>query len=187
MLKLDFSSFPILNTSRLVLRCISAEDVQAVHQLRCDQAVNVMVGRQAPDSLSQTMDFINRIEAMVEKKDCLYWVMASRNGNGLIGTICCWNFDIENEVVEIGYEMLPEFRGQGLMKEALKKVIDYTFTELHANLITAFPSRDNVKSVALLKALNFQLADSSYNNKHTNIANMVTYVLKSDHDSKETV
>ncbi len=178
MLTVGFSEFPKLITERIILRRICAQDLESIHQLRCDQAVNIMVGRETPTNLSQTLGFITKIETMVEKRECLYWVIAFKEGNSLIGTICCWNFDVQNEIVEIGYEMLPEFRGRGLMKEALNKVIDYTFEELNAKLITAFPSVVNENSVALLKALNFQLENKSYNNKHTNVADTVTYVLK---------
>lgn len=115
---------------------------------------------------------------MVERKESLYWVITLKEENSLIGTICCWNFDVQNEIVEIGYEMLPEFRGRGLMKEALKKVIEYTFDGLNAKLITAFPSGVNDRSVGLLEALGFQLEDKCYNNKHTNVTDMVTYTLK---------
>jgi len=178
MLTLNFSDFPKLTTERVLLRRICAEDLESIHQLRSDQAVNIMIGRETPVNLSQSSEFIIKIEDLVEKRECLYWVLATKEENSLIGTICCWNFDVQNEIVEIGYEMLPEFRGRGLMKEALNKVIEYTFEGLNAKLITAFPSGVNENSVAILKALNFQLEDKSYNNKHTNVADMVTYVLK---------
>ncbi|WP_316819309.1 GNAT family N-acetyltransferase [Pedobacter nyackensis] len=178
MLKLDFSAVPHLTTERLLLRSIDAQDLKAIHQLRSDEAVNIMVGRETPTALSQSREFITKIGDLVENRECLYWVLAFKEENSLIGTISCWNFDIENEIVEIGYEMLPEFRGKGLMKEALKKVIEYTFQRLNAKLITAFPSGVNANSVGLLKALNFQFSNNPYNNKHTNVADIVSYILK---------
>lgn len=59
--------------------------------------------------------------------------------------------------------MLPEFRGKGLMRGALKKVIDYAFKGVNVKLITAFPSDVNDSSVGLLEALNFRLEDKIYN------------------------
>jgi ribosomal-protein-alanine N-acetyltransferase len=178
MLTLNFSEFPKLTTQRVLLRGICAQDLESIHRLRCDEAVNIMVGRETPTNLSQSREFIAKIENLVERKESLYWVIALKEENSLIGTICCWNFDVQNEIVEIGYEMLPEFRGRGLMKEALKKVIEYTFDGLNAKLITAFPSGVNDRSVGLLEALGFQIEDKSYNNKHTNVTDMVTYTLK---------
>lgn len=178
MLNLNFSEFPKLTTERVILRRIGAQDLESIHKLRCDRAVNVMVGRETPTNLSQTQEFITKIENMIEKRESLYWVITFKEENSLIGTICCWNFDIQNEIVEIGYEMLPEFRGRGLMKEALNSVIDYIFEELNAKLITAFPSGVNENSVALLKGLNFQLEDKFYHNQHTDVADIVSFVLK---------
>ncbi|MFA4868858.1 MAG: GNAT family N-acetyltransferase [Pedobacter sp.] len=180
MLTLNFSAVPYLMTDRLILRTLGVPDLEAIHKLRSDHAVNVMVGRETPMQLSQSREFIRKIEGLVENRECLYWVIAFKEEHSLIGTICCWSFDIENEIVEIGYEMLPEYRGMGLMKEAVKKVIDYTFQNLNAKLLTAFPSGVNSDSVGLLKALNFQLSDDFYNNKHTNVADMVCYALKKD-------
>lgn len=178
MLNLNFSEFPQLTTDRLLLRNTIAQDLASLHQLRSDQDVNILVGRETPTTLSQTEAFIVRIQGLIEKKESLYWVLSLKGQDRLIGTACCWNFDVQNEVVEIGYEMLPEFQGRGLMKEALQKLIAYTFDVLNAQLITAFPSGVNVKSIALLKSLNFQLEDQSYSNSHTDIADLVTYVLK---------
>jgi ribosomal-protein-alanine N-acetyltransferase len=178
MLQLDFSGVPHLTTDRLLMRSISVQDLEALHQLRLNEEVNVMVGRVTPTDLSQTLQYIDKIEDLVEKKECLYWVLTLKEQNELIGIVCCWNFDVQNEIVEIGYEMLTEFQGRGLMKEALKRIINYSFSDLKARLITAFPSIVNVSSVALLTALNFQLADKPHSNIHTNVAGMVTYVLK---------
>jgi ribosomal-protein-alanine N-acetyltransferase len=95
-----------------------------------------------------------------------------------MGTVCLWNFDPENEIVEIGYEMLPEFQGRGIMSEAIKAVTAYTFEEIKAKIITAFPSADNVNSVAILKKLNFEFENKKYNNTHENVNNIVTYTLR---------
>ena len=95
-----------------------------------------------------------------------------------MGAVCCWNFDLENGILEIGYELLPEFQGKGIMTEALKVVIEYTFNEMKANIITAFPSSDNLSSVTILEKLNFEIENKPYNNKHDNVANIVTYTLR---------
>jgi ribosomal-protein-alanine N-acetyltransferase len=49
---------------------------------------------------------------------------------------------------------------------------------LKAAVITAFPSSENSSSVAILKKLNFVFENQTYNNKHVNIENIVTYTLR---------
>ncbi|PTS91836.1 N-acetyltransferase [Pedobacter sp. HMWF019] len=180
MLDVDFSLFPQLTTERLLLRSISAQDLELIHIMRCDRAVNAMVGRETPTSLKQTEAFIGKIERMIKGNESMYWVICLKKDHQLLGTVCCWNFDVENEAVEIGYEMLPEFRRRGIMEEALKGVIEYAFEKLNARVITAFPSGVNINSVSLLKKLNFQLEDEAYSNMHKDVEDIVTYTLKKD-------
>lgn len=180
MLDVDFSLFPQLTTERLLLRSISDQDLEPIHKMRSDAAVNAMVGRETPSSLKQTEEFISKIEQLIKRNESMYWVISSKEDDRLLGTVCCWNFDVQNEIVEIGYEMLPEFQRKGIMEEALKMVIIYTFEKLNARVITAFPSAVNINSVSLLKKLNFQLGDKAYNNTHDDVDDILTYTLKND-------
>lgn len=47
------------------------------------------------------------------------------------------------------------FQGQGIMKEAAEKVIDYAFQTLKLQNISAFTHNGNQKSTRLLTKLNF--------------------------------
>ncbi|WP_053004351.1 GNAT family N-acetyltransferase [Flavobacterium sp. ABG] len=177
-MNIDFTNFPDLPTERLHLRAISEQDAEAIHKLQSDSVVNAFVGRNITSTLESAKAYVLRMRTLVQKNECIYWVIASKDNNTFIGSICCWNFDLENEIVEIGYEMLPEFQGKGFMTEALKAVIEYTFGTIKANLITAFPSSDNNNSVAILEKLDFVFENESYNNKHQNIKNLTTYTLR---------
>lgn len=177
---LDFKNFPTLTTERLILRSIEYADAELIHKLRSDETVNRFVGRDNSSTLEKAKEFILKIQNLVEKNEGLYWILRLKENNDLIGSVCLWNFDIENEIVEIGYEMLPEFQGKGIMSEALKKVITHTFEEIKAKLITAFPSADNINSVAILKKLNFELEDNKYNNTHEKVENLVAFTLRNN-------
>ncbi len=175
---LDFKVFPQLQTERLILRNIESTDAELIHKLRSDEVVNKFVGRDNSSTIEKAKEFILKIQNLVEKNEGLYWIIRLKENNDLVGTVCLWNFDSENEIVEIGYEMLPEFQGKGIMTEALKAVTAYTFEEIKAKIITAFPSEDNSNSVAILKKLNFEFEDKKYNNTHENVNNIATYTLR---------
>jgi len=175
---LDFKIFPYLQTERLILRNIESTDAELIHKLRSDEVVNQFVGRDNSSTVEKAKEFILKIQNLVEKNEGLYWIIRRKENNDLVGTVCLWNFDTENEIVEIGYEMLPEFQGKGIMTEALKAVTTYTFKEIKAKIITAFPSEDNINSVAILKKLNFEFEDKKYNNTHENVNNIATYTLR---------
>ena len=175
---LDFKNFPQLKTERLLLRSLENSDVALLHKLRSDEIVNAFVGRDNSSTLEKAQDYIIKIQNLTAQNECIYWVITLEENNDLIGCICLWNFDIENEIVEIGYELLTEFQGKGIMNEAIKKVIEYAFEEIKAKMITAFPSSDNSNSVKALEKLNFESEDKKYNNTHENIKNLVTYTLR---------
>ncbi|MFQ6601804.1 GNAT family N-acetyltransferase [Flavobacterium sp. C3NV] len=175
---LDFKIFPQLQTERLILRNIESTDAELIHKLRSDEVVNRFVGRDNSSTVEKAKEFILKIQNLVAKNEGLYWIIRLKENNDLIGSVCLWNFDPENEIVEIGYEMLPEFQGKGIMTEALKAVTKHTFEEIKAKIITAFPSEDNVNSVAILKKMNFEFEDKKYNNTHENVNNIATYTLR---------
>jgi len=76
--------------------------------------------------------------------------------NILAGTICLFGFSDENNKCEIGYELLTNFQGQGIMKEAAEKVIDYAFNTIKVQKIEAFLHRDNQRSIKLLEKFSFR-------------------------------
>ena len=76
----------------------------------------------------------------------------------MVGTICLFCFSDEAGKCEIGYELLTEFQGQGIMKEALEKVIDYAFNTINVQQIEAFFHKDNQASKKLLEKLSFENA-----------------------------
>jgi ribosomal-protein-alanine N-acetyltransferase len=174
----NFKNFPTLTTERLILRNIESSDAALIHKLRSDETVNAFVGRDNSSTLEKAKEFIIRIQNLVAKNESIYWIIRLKENNDLIGSICLWNFDPENEAVEIGYEMLPEFQGKGIMSEAIKEVIHYAFSGIKAKVITAFPSSDNINSVAILKKMNFEIDDKKFNNTHEKVKNLITYTLK---------
>ncbi|MCV9926096.1 GNAT family N-acetyltransferase [Flavobacterium sp. LS1R49] len=177
-MKPNFSKFPRLKTERLVLRNLEVQDFEFIHKLHSDPIVNSFVGRDNSSNLDKAEAYITRINNLIAKNECIYWVIALKENNDLIGSVCLWNFDLENDIVEIGYEMLTQYQGKGFMSEALKEVVKYAFEGIKASLITAFPSSDNINSVTILKRNNFQYEDKPYNNTHLNVKNIVTYTLR---------
>jgi ribosomal-protein-alanine N-acetyltransferase len=176
----NFRNFPILKTERLVLRNVENTDADLIYKLHSDPVVNKFVGRDNSASLQKAKEYTIKMQNLIDNNECIYWIIRFQENNDLIGSICLWNFDRENNIVEIGYEMLPEFQGKGLMSEAIQKVTKYAFDEMKAAIITAFPSSDNNNSVAILKKMNFEFEDKKYNNTHENVANSITYTLRNN-------
>lgn len=179
MKQLNFSTFPILKTSRLVLRELSAQDALQLHALRSDPKVAAMTGRIPSTGIEDAMVHICKIRKLIEDNASVYWVISLLDDPTLIGTICLWNFDIENAVAEIGYELLPEFHGKGLMRETIAAVINYGFKEIGLSTITAFPVANNTSSIKVLKMAGFKRDEKVYPNAHDDLVNILTFSLTS--------
>nr|WP_294875647.1 GNAT family N-acetyltransferase [uncultured Pedobacter sp.] len=178
MKNLDFSIFPVIKTSRLVLRELSAQDALQIHALRSDPKIAAMTGRTPSTGIEDAMAHIYKIGKLIENNASIYWAISLLDSPSLIGTICLWNFDTENAIAEIGYELLPDFQGKGFMREAIAAVIKYGFEELKIKTITAFPSANNISSVKVLKMAGFKRDGKTYPNSHDDsVDNMATFSL----------
>ena len=156
MLNRTFTPFPILTTERLNLRRPAITDEQEIFILRSDSEINKYLDRQASNTLEDARDFINKVNENTNKNNSIYWAITLSNTNKLVGTVCLYGFSAENDKCEMGYELLTNFQGQGIMKEAVEKVIDYAFNTIKLQKIEAFSHRDNMRSIKLLEKCSFK-------------------------------
>jgi len=155
MLNFNFWPFPVLQTERLVLRQLSLSDDKDIYFLRSDSKVNEYIDKPFAQSITDAQQFIQKINAGIQKNENLYWGISNKNKSKLIGTICLWNFEADKLQAETGYALHPDFQGKGVMKEALLKVIEYGFNQLNLQSIKAFTHPENKKSIKLLEKLHF--------------------------------
>ena len=156
MLNRSFAPFPILATERLTLRQLVIDDEQEIFTLRSDSEINKYLDRQVSNTIDDARNFINKVNENINKNDSLYWAITLGDRNILVGTICLFGFSDENGKCEIGYELLTNFQGQGIMKEAAQKVIDYAFNTIQVQKIEASLHRDNQSSINLLEKFSFR-------------------------------
>lgn len=158
MFNRNFTPFPILTSERLRLRQLSIEDQQAILALRSDPAINKYLDRAPSQTIEDAINFINQINANIQKNNSIYWVITLSETNTVVGTISLFDFSAEKNSCEIGYELVTKFQGQGLMKEAAATVITYAFETLQFQKIVAFTHHQNQQSIQLLKKFNFFLS-----------------------------
>jgi ribosomal-protein-alanine N-acetyltransferase len=145
----------ILISERLTLRKLSKRDSEEILQLRSDKEINKFLDRKPSKTVDDALNFINNIIEN-ESGELFYWAITKTGEDKLIGTICL--FDILDDVkkCEIGYELLTEYHCQGIMIEAVKKVIEYAIKILELKTIDALTHKDNQTSTKLLQKLNFK-------------------------------
>jgi len=161
MLNRFFTPFPVLTTERLTLRQLVINDEHEIFTLRSDSEINKYLDRQLSNTIDDARNFIIKVNENINKNVALYWAITFSDKNILVGTICLYGFSDENDNCEIGYELLTNFQGQGIMKEAVEKVIDYAFNTIKVKKIEAFFHRDNQSSINLLEKVSFSSSNKS--------------------------
>jgi len=155
MLELNLTSFPELTTERLLLRELSLSDAEEIFLLRSDKKVNELIDRATATSIDDAYEFINKIIANQNKGEGIMWAITLKDNPKLIGTIVYWNIVKEKDEAEVGYELLPQWHGKGIMQEALLKVIEFGFTTPGLKTIVADPKMGNLRSINLLEKTEF--------------------------------
>ena len=154
------------------------DDCVQLQQLRSDEKTNQYLDRPKTISIKESEAFVEKIDDFLLNNKSVYWVITLKTDNILIGTICLWNFSVENDIIELGYELSPVHQGKGIMHEAVKKVTAYGFDIIKAKIIIALPRADNINSVNLLKKAHFQL--DIHHHYATEADGYVTYYLLAD-------
>lgn len=178
MLQLNFSPFPVIKTSRLVLRKLKREDENEVYELRTDEEVNRYLGREKAKSIEDARTFISKILENVSTNQAILWAITLKDDDRLIGSLVYYNISPKDSRAELGYELSPAFQGKGIMKEAVEAVIQTGFNQFGFESIEAWPTKDNIRSIQLLEKLNFKIVpdDPRLNDDHNK--RMLIYLLK---------
>jgi len=155
MLKLNFSPFPDLYSERLHLRQLKMSDAAEIFALRSDKRMNEFIDRPLATKMEEAAEFITKINEGIAREEWLYWAIVLKNTDKLIGTICLWNFDMEKAMAEMGYELMPEYQGLGIMSEVAGCLIDFGFNTIELKIMTAVVRTLNYRSINLLEKKGF--------------------------------
>ncbi len=166
----SFTPFPILNTKRLTLRQLSTDDDQNILELRSDPEINKYLDRQESKT---TAPLYHRVNDNTTRNDSVYWAITLTSSGKFVGTICLFNFSDEKYQCETGYELLINFQRQGIMKEAMDKVIDYVFQALGFHQMEAFTHKNNRNSTKLLTKFDFKKTGSDEENPDFHIFSLI--------------
>lgn len=96
---MNFNPFPYLSTDRLHLRQLSRQDENETFILRSDERVLQYIDIPKAKTIDDAREFIDKINTYVLNNESILWAISLKNNTALIGTICFWNIDKENDNV----------------------------------------------------------------------------------------
>jgi RimJ/RimL family protein N-acetyltransferase len=142
-----------LETERLVLRRLTLDDADLMLAVWTDPGFMRNVGDRGVRTLEQAREAM-RAGALELYADHGYgpYAMTAKQDGERIGI--CGLFRRENlEHPDIGFAVLPDYRGRGLAAEAAFAVRDHALDDLALEDLTAIVSPDNAPSIALIEKL----------------------------------
>ena len=74
----------------------------------------------------------------------------------------------QNCKAEIGFWLLPEYWGRGIMGEAMPQIIDYGFNNLNLHRIEGFVDSENVKCKKAIKKIGLNYEGTMVDNEYKN-------------------
>ena len=147
------STLNILETERLVLRWLNADDAPFILELLNDPLWIEFIGDRGVRSVGAARDYIMQgpVAMYQEFGFGLYLaeLKSSRAPIGLCGLIKRKDLDD----VDIGFALLPQYRASGYAFEASAAVIAYGRDRFHLRRIVAIASPANLASARLLEKL----------------------------------
>ena len=154
-------STKIFDTKRLLLRPLNLNDVEYIFSIRSNDTVNKYIERKKCNSPKEALDFIEMTNN--PENNALYRAIVLKDMNKAIGGVCLVRPDFENNICELGYELLPTFQKQGFMAEAVPMIINYALEDLRFASLQAHIHELNSSSLNLARKLGFtELENSSY-------------------------
>lgn len=128
----------VLETQRLILREFKENDLTDFYEYASVDGVGEMAGWSHHENIETTKEILNSFI-----KDNKVFAIVYKENNKVIGSLGVEKYGMEDKLDEfkdlygrsIGYVLSKNYWGKGLMKEAVKCVINYLFDECNLDFI----------------------------------------------------
>ncbi len=149
------SSFPRLETQRLVLREETPQDAEAMLAVFSDPALTRFHDLDTFTSIEEAIALIERRAKRFERGNGIRWGIACKQDNVLVGS-CGFTWNLQEHAAEVGYELASTLWRQGIMTEALRTILQFGLKKMGLRFVVAEVMLDNIASKKLLEKLGFQ-------------------------------
>ena len=155
MLNFNFTPFPVIETERLILRRITNDDVNEVFELRSNPETMKYIPRPLVKTTEDALEHVAMIEEKITSNIGINWGITLKGDSRVLGIIGYYRMQPENYRAEIGYMLLPEYHGKGIIPEAVNRLIAYGFDDLKLHSIEAVIDPENFASEKVLQKCGF--------------------------------
>jgi len=153
-----FHSFPILHVDdELILRQVNYNDLNDYFEYLSDEKVLTYVPEECiPRTLERAKEEIDYNLDLFRYKRSIYWAIARKSDNKLIGS-CGFNYwNRDHARTEISYDLSRKYWGQGIMTRVARAVLGFGFTRMELHRVEATVTPANIGSLKVLRKLGFK-------------------------------
>ncbi len=141
----------IIETERCLLREIHPDDAPAIYKLNLHPDVFKFTTDPPFDSIQEAEDFIRKYQAYY-KTGMGRWAIQLKEGNNFVGW-CGLKYIHEENEVDIGYRLLPEYWGYGYAVETAVASCSYGLNQLGLKRIVARIHKQNFRSIRVAEKM----------------------------------
>ena len=144
-----------LSTNRLTLRRVIADDAPHLLAYLSKPEVVRHMGLDPFTSLEDALEEIAWYDSILEEGTGVRWGITLTGQDEVIGSCGFLNVSSKHHRAEIGFELSPDYWGQGIAHEALEVVVRHGFAQLGLHRIEALVEPTNIASQRLLERVGF--------------------------------
>lgn len=150
-------SYPLL-TPRLSIEPLTLRDVAEFVRYRQDPETARFQSWDTSYSSQQGVDLVQSQEGVVipAPGNWLQLAIHDRETGELLGDLALHTIDTAEPSFEIGFTLATKHQGNGIAREAVRRLLDFLFDELRAISVCASCDSRNAPSITLLLALGFE-------------------------------
>jgi [ribosomal protein S5]-alanine N-acetyltransferase len=151
-----FSTFPSLETERLVMRAVGVEDIPMVFAFNSDPETIRFVPRALYESMDEALEKVAGFTSGFRQEKGIWWTFVLKETGTAIGYGGLFDIDAECSKAEIGYGALEEFWGKGLIGEATAAMTEFGKEVMELHRIYGHVDPANEPSAKILLKLGFK-------------------------------
>ena len=125
-------------------------------EIRSSEAVMALMDSTKMASLEDAKRYLRSALEDQSNGKGYHFAITRKGDPTMIGYTSFWRMMPAHFRGEIGYALLPSYWKQGIMSEALERMLQFGFEELNLHSVEANVNPDNVGSKRLLEKLKFQ-------------------------------
>ncbi len=151
-----FAKFPIIETERLILREIIPADTDSIFTIRGDYEVTKYNSGAAYTEREQAENLIAGMQEEYQMESSVRWGITLKEVDCVIGMVGFNYWNRTDNRGSIGFDLAQAYWRQGIMREALRSILNFGFINMGLHRIEADASIYNEASIGLLNSIGFQ-------------------------------